>query len=70
MMQMTVFVAGLEYKYNKEASNELNRQKGDLDIEALRQTLIRFAIFEKSQRDTSKLTIQEARPERLKQQQG
>jgi hypothetical protein len=66
-MQMTVFVPGLEQKYNKEAYNELNRQKGDSDMEALRHTLIRFATFEKSQRDMSRLTMQEARPERPKQ---
>jgi gag-polypeptide of LTR copia-type len=47
-MQMTVFVAGLEQQYNKEAYNELNRQKEDLDMEALRQALFQFATFKKN----------------------
>ena len=68
-MQLAMFVAGLQQQYNKEAFSELNRQKGDPDVKALQQTLIRFATFEKSQRDTSKSTMQEARHERLRQQQ-
>ena len=68
-IQLAMFVAGLQQQYNKEAFSELNRQKGDPDVKALQQTLIRFATFEKSQRDTSKSTMQEARHERLRQQQ-
>jgi hypothetical protein len=44
-MQLAMFVAGLQQQYNKEAFSELNRQKGDPDIEALWQALIRFAAF-------------------------
>jgi gag-polypeptide of LTR copia-type len=59
-MQMTVFVAGLQQQYNKEAYNELNRQKEDPDMEALRQALIRFASFEKSQKEMSRPAPQAA----------
>jgi hypothetical protein len=47
-MQITMFVAGLQQQYNKEAFSKLNRQKEDLDMEALRQALIRFGSFEKN----------------------
>jgi hypothetical protein len=52
-MQITMFVAGLQQQYNKEAFSKLNRQK-DPDMEALRQALIRFTTFEKNQQEMSR----------------
>jgi hypothetical protein len=57
---MTVFVAGLQQQYNKEVYNELNRQKEDPGMEALRQALIRFAIFKKNQQEMSRPAVQTA----------
>jgi hypothetical protein len=55
-----MFVAGLQQKYNKEAFSELNGQKEDPDMEALRQALIRFASFEKNQQEISRPAPQAA----------
>ena len=49
--KMGMFVAGLDQSLVSEAYAELNRQKEDADMEALRGTLIRHAAFEKSRRE-------------------
>ncbi|KAF7502327.1 hypothetical protein GJ744_006028, partial [Endocarpon pusillum] len=48
-MAMVVFVAGLQHGFSKEAYAELHRQKEETDMENLRQTLMQYAAFEKSQ---------------------
>jgi hypothetical protein len=59
-VQKAMFIAGLQQQYNKEAFSELNRQKEDPDMEALRQVLIRFSSFKKSQQEMSRPAPQAA----------
>ncbi|ERF72613.1 hypothetical protein EPUS_08749 [Endocarpon pusillum Z07020] len=53
-MAMVVFVAGLKQNFSKEAYAELHRQKEEVDMETLRQTLVQYATFEKTQGQTNK----------------
>lgn len=53
-VELTLFMKGLRQEVSKEAYGELNRQKGEPDMEMLRQALVRHAAFEKSQREIMK----------------
>ncbi|KAF7505266.1 hypothetical protein GJ744_001129 [Endocarpon pusillum] len=55
-VQMTLFVNGLQQQYSKEAFSELNKQKENPHMEALRQALIRYAAFEKNQQEIARTT--------------